>query len=386
MYTSNVECVRLLLLHGASVDHVDSLSHTVATYMACGMYLSYGSDPTPLHSLVQILLSIDYIDFGRPVETSWACLVPGLFYYCLPETARLLIGYIDSQDYERSRSLVDAAKADNYETFRILLDCMTETEKEIDQGSILYHASPYGPCSKFEILELLVAKRWNLDQLDRENSLSALHGAALRANPSAMKFLLRKGADPNIHSTADGSTPLHSAARAGSIECVEVLLEYGADISVKNKIGQTPVHESVMCWYPCYNWAATVLLFFLDRGLSASSVDSYGRSPLHILLRQPVDLDLEDSSKWRAYFADCFEIFWNHDVDPRQPFPSCALPDFSPVLLSLSESLPIRNEDLLEAKPWAREVYLDSIVKHFSEIVTLVDGELFWQAEEQLES
>ena len=52
------------------------------------------------------------------------------------------------------------------------------------------------------------------------------------------KYSLQKGGDINARANT-GYTPLHLAASAGSIECVQVLLRYNADIAAKDDYGKT---------------------------------------------------------------------------------------------------------------------------------------------------
>ena len=64
-----------------------------------------------------------------------------------------------------------------------------------------------------------------------------LHLAAMNPDPSALKVLLRAGADPNARN-ADGSTPLHMAAYASRPEHAQLLLEAGTDPLAKNDGGR----------------------------------------------------------------------------------------------------------------------------------------------------
>lgn len=71
-----------------------------------------------------------------------------------------------------------------------------------------------------------------------------------------LELLLKKGANPNIQTEADGFTALHLAvdcAMDGMIqnkrnqlfpeplECIRILLKYGADKNIKNNSGKTPL-------------------------------------------------------------------------------------------------------------------------------------------------
>ena len=60
-----------------------------------------------------------------------------------------------------------------------------------------------------------------------------------------VRMLLDRGARINDHDNYLGITPLHTAARGWDIQAVRLLLEYGADVNVRNKDGQTPSQVAV---------------------------------------------------------------------------------------------------------------------------------------------
>jgi hypothetical protein len=55
------------------------------------------------------------------------------------------------------------------------------------------------------------------------------------------RLLLLYGANPNVHSTVSGSTPLHLAARSGAAELVGLLLSHGAAVEARDRRGATPL-------------------------------------------------------------------------------------------------------------------------------------------------
>ena len=60
-----------------------------------------------------------------------------------------------------------------------------------------------------------------------------------------VRFLLKKGADPNIASNNDFKVaPIHSAAAINQIEIVKTLIENGANINAKQSSGVTALHSA----------------------------------------------------------------------------------------------------------------------------------------------
>ena len=64
------------------------------------------------------------------------------------------------------------------------------------------------------------------------------HLAAQRGEADILRALLRKGADANLR--AQGSTPLHEAAKAKHLACAKLLLVHGADPKAKDADGHYP--------------------------------------------------------------------------------------------------------------------------------------------------
>ncbi len=67
--------------------------------------------------------------------------------------------------------------------------------------------------------------------------------AAFEGNVAAARYLLSLDADPNSAHTASGyNTPLHEAARSGSLAVVRLLLKSSANVLAVNSHGDHPLH------------------------------------------------------------------------------------------------------------------------------------------------
>jgi uncharacterized protein len=85
-----------------------------------------------------------------------------------------------------------------------------------------------------------------------KNGVTALHHAVRFRSPAAVETLLEHGAAVNQVCKRSGSTPLHRAVTSTGAPStagkntearaiIEILLRYGADASIENKSGKTPV-------------------------------------------------------------------------------------------------------------------------------------------------
>lgn len=92
------------------------------------------------------------------------------------------------------------------------------------------------------VCELLLDARADLGAVSR-NSLAnqPLHAAVAGGHAPVVRLLLAHHADVGSHHCQGGFTPLHLAAELGEPELVDLLLEAGAEVGVRNDLGLTPV-------------------------------------------------------------------------------------------------------------------------------------------------
>lgn len=68
-----------------------------------------------------------------------------------------------------------------------------------------------------------------------------VHRAVVNCNPRKLEKILTETDNDGLNSTVHcGYTPLHLAASSGHEECVRILLEHGADITIEDDFGKTP--------------------------------------------------------------------------------------------------------------------------------------------------
>jgi ankyrin repeat protein len=68
-----------------------------------------------------------------------------------------------------------------------------------------------------------------------------IHDAALGDSAEVIKELAKHGADVNARTRDESQTPLHIAASMGKMKAVEALVSLGADLTMKDSTGRTPL-------------------------------------------------------------------------------------------------------------------------------------------------
>lgn len=86
----------------------------------------------------------------------------------------------------------------------------------------------------------------NPDFQNPNDGCSAMYWAVMCANPGLINALLDHGANPNIQTwESNGAlTPLHAAVDCERLEEAKVLVERGADLSIRDSEGLTPLERA----------------------------------------------------------------------------------------------------------------------------------------------
>lgn len=92
---------------------------------------------------------------------------------------------------------------------------------------------------------------------------------------SVVKFLLDKGANPNIASNNQFKvTPIHSACAISHFDIAELLIEHGADANAKQMQGVTPLHSAA------HNGQTKLSKLLIDNGADINAKMDTGQTPL----------------------------------------------------------------------------------------------------------
>ncbi|MDB4683902.1 ankyrin repeat domain-containing protein [bacterium] len=97
----------------------------------------------------------------------------------------------------------------------------------------------------FNLVSRFIANGINVNVKD-PYSRSAIYFAASNGHEDVVKLLLDYGADIKLKDTINEWTPLHVAAASQTPQVVELLILSGADLRARDKGGRTPYHLSFL--------------------------------------------------------------------------------------------------------------------------------------------
>ncbi|MBC6415998.1 MAG: ankyrin repeat domain-containing protein [Bdellovibrionales bacterium] len=145
----------------------------------------------------------------------------------------------DFRDNKGNPSFFFAVEAKDVERIENLIALGFDVNERDDRGQTpLHYASRYGILNK--VVKALLKAGAEVNATDK-NGYTPLHITSLYGsdNLDVMKTLLEAKAEVNVKDNK-GNTPLYWAVVFQRIDKVKVLLEFGADPSIKNKNEGTP--------------------------------------------------------------------------------------------------------------------------------------------------
>ena len=163
--------------------------------------------------------------------------------------------------------------------------------KADNEGNTPLHFS--GIYGNVEITEALVSFGEDID-VNKCNfkSITALYEAVNTEQLDVADFLLRHGAKVDCDDSS-GKTPLHIAAANGSIQAIELLLRFHAQINQRDHDLQTAVFQTV-------KYGRSALLTLINNGADLNIPDMNNKFPLHASLEKDYLFALKALVKYRA--------------------------------------------------------------------------------------
>ena len=203
---------------------------------------------------------------------------------------------VDSNNMDLVKLLVEAGADVNAGQWPSLCQALykgntTIAKFLIDHGANVNYPEDWGPLHEasiynIEMVKLLLARGANVNGGTGKHE-PALYAAIRGGHRDIVELLIQHGADVNAKNNTWRRvyTPLQRAAITGRTEAVKLLLEAGANISVKDDRGQTLLHlilDMRNSDYNQYRLSKDTVELLLAKGEDVNLKDNDGRTPLHL--------------------------------------------------------------------------------------------------------
>ncbi|CAO2837046.1 unnamed protein product [Amaranthus hypochondriacus] len=177
---------------------------------------------------------------------------------------------VNVKDAEGETPLIHAARQGHNATVKYLLEHGADSSIASDLGATaLHHAAGIG---NVELIRLLLSKGALVDS--QSDSGTPLIWAAGHGQTDAVEVLLEHHANPNSE-TDENITPLLSAVAAGSLACLEKLIQAGANVNIIAG-GTTPLHIAADIG------SSDLINCLLKAGADPNSTDEDGHKPIQV--------------------------------------------------------------------------------------------------------
>ncbi|CAN0298702.1 unnamed protein product, partial [Scytosiphon promiscuus] len=272
----NVEAVKLLIEHGASLSAADKRGRT-ALHLAIehvDLAIEHVDTSEERLAIIDALLEAGGDVDAREGEDDEAPLHVATRRGSVETVAALLRHGANSNKLDRNNQapLYLAVREENIDAVRALVSAGAQLSRRGgDDGlTALIMAAKVG---KVDAVRVLVEHGASLNATSTSGK-TALHLAATHDEAAAARVLLEAGArvDERDH---EGETPLHVASSLGSSEVVTALLNHGACSSVLAGCGDAPIHFAALG----RNTAAAKALLLGGADVDAKNAD--GDTALH---------------------------------------------------------------------------------------------------------
>lgn len=140
---------------------------------------------------------------------------------------------------------------------------------------LLHHSNPFFlfQYGAFTRVKELIEAGYDVNERDKE-TITLLHWAAINNRKEIMRFFIEKGAEIDAVGGELNATPLHWATRQGHLEAAVILINAGADPTLRDAEGCSCIHLAAQFGH------TALVAYFIAQGVSPDLVDYGGMTPL----------------------------------------------------------------------------------------------------------
>jgi ankyrin repeat protein len=250
---------------------------------------------------------------------------------------------LNQKGYKNNTPMHWASRSENahrIDNIRILLAAGAKVDPRNSYNYTPLHWAT--ECGYLDVVELLVENKANLNaktstQFIINEFRTPLWFAVEEKHIDVLKYLLARGADPNVVCNSSCDTPLSNACASGELEMVDLLLKHGAS---PNGIDR---ENDPYFYFPlAKSRRPEITKRLIDAGAEVNARSRYGDSALHNLVGS---VDKDSSAEFIDHVAQCMQLLIDAGADVqltddhgRTPLSQTKHPKLVAVLMSARNS------------------------------------------------
>ncbi len=177
----------------------------------------------------------------------------------------------------------------NIDEIQDYLNGAKDLNSDFKLQSILYYAIDNCQNNYFKTIEILINNGADINDHHHSKLLETpLHKLCARIKPhiDVITMILKKGAEVNAINIS-GKTPVFNCSFNYSVELLNLLVKYEADINIKDKYKNTLLHDD---YINCYDeHFEEFLKALISLGFDINSTNSTGLTPLNLCENKKIE-------------------------------------------------------------------------------------------------
>lgn len=198
------------------------------------------------------------------------------------------MGILSSIFSSNHKSIYTAIRKGNIDEIRDYLNGSNNLNSDFQLQSILHYAIDNCENNYLETIDLLINSGIDINSHHSKFLETPLHKLCARAVPhiDIITVLLEKGAEVNAINIS-GKTPVFYCNFSYSVELLNLLIKYGADINIKDKYKNTLLHDDyVNCLDEHFEEFLKILL---NWGFDINSKNDLNLTPLALCKNEKIE-------------------------------------------------------------------------------------------------
>jgi ankyrin repeat protein len=179
-------------------------------------------------------------------------------------------------------------KEGNLEELKIFIENGGDVNGKYDDKSLLHFAIDNCEKNYFQIIEFLINHGADINSHQSYMEETPLHRICARVKPKidVVELLLNRGSKVNVENIS-GKTPVLYCNFSYSVELLNLLVKFGADVKHTDKYKNTLLHDN---YFDCKSEAFEEFLkVIISLGFDINSLNNAGHTPMYLCKKKSIE-------------------------------------------------------------------------------------------------